>query len=117
MSRMRNNIYSIGGKLINDKDYYSLLAFHGARFMDENRPGWVYRIDTDLLDMAKSDACIFGQDFGWYEEGRVAVGLSKTESANFGFVINPVPGELSDEVHRQYSMLTEAWIREILTRL
>lgn len=35
----------------------------GARWLDENFPGWEKRIDTTTLDLANGETCICGQVF------------------------------------------------------
>ena len=36
---------------------------NGARWLDENFPGWVDRIDLETLNLANSESCICGQVF------------------------------------------------------
>jgi hypothetical protein len=36
---------------------------NGARWLDENFPGWMDRIDLDTLDLSSSESCICGQVF------------------------------------------------------
>lgn len=55
-------------------------AGHGAAWLDEQRPGWAERVDTDTLNMSDGACCVFGQLDGsaaagadavawWYNDG------------------------------------------------
>lgn len=40
-----------------------------AKFLDENSPGWAYKIRLRELDIESCENCILGQLFGDYDEG------------------------------------------------
>lgn len=122
MSKLK--IFKVRGRA-----YYNLLAWHGARIMDENNPGWHKEIDSGILDLADGSACILGQTHGWWRDGAKKLGLSRKEAEKFGFVLNlydsdgnyVYPDDSYEDLNKKqaeaYSKLTEAWIREVKKRL
>jgi hypothetical protein len=104
----------------------------GAEWLDEHRPGWVWRIDLDTLDLGDPCRCVLGQEFrevavvqgfpsgylagrkvfdedganDWWRDTEVA--------AHYGFhaVADIAGGDIDDE----YDDLTGAWRRLIRQR-
>jgi hypothetical protein len=92
----------------------------GITWLDENRPGWLDRIDLDRLDLSSPCRCILGQE--WLDE-------SPEADPNFAFEEafeawnswNDDPAwdvELGFELYRpsdeDYVELTAVWKSEIL---
>ena len=46
-----------------------------AAILDKEVPNWFHKVDTGILDMNDESKCIFGQVFGNYERGCVALGI------------------------------------------
>lgn len=46
-----------------------------AKFLDENTPGWAYKVRLRDLDIASCSNCVLGQLFGEYDEGMALLGL------------------------------------------
>jgi hypothetical protein len=55
---------------------------NGAKWLDENHPGWASRIDVSVLDIGSCDSCVLGQLFEGYE----AAPYASTNTANGAFV-------------------------------
>lgn len=85
----------------------------GAAWLDENRPGWLDRIDLDTLSVEHCDLCILGQIYGDYcdapDEAKYASIGDATPSRDRGF--NAYSGR--DE---EYEALTVEWRRLIESR-
>lgn len=94
---------------LHSREWYQLAAWHGARHMDKEDPGWINLIDESRLNLGDSQACILGQRFGQYYYGRETLHLTQSESFNLGF-------DAEEGRHEDYSMLTEAWLEEIVRR-
>lgn len=97
-------------------------ARRGARWLDEERPGWASRVDPALLDMSRTNACVCGQVFraealvdydaesGFdFFEGQYA----EYDAVKFGFEAD---GNLQSGPSRQYDVLYEAWVQLIKER-
>ena len=93
------------------QDHFDQVARNGARLLDSQRPGWWSDISVEDLRLDGCTDCVLGQLFGDYMEGRVHLGMTGVESANYGFTI-PVP--FNREPY--WAQLTRAWKREILRR-
>lgn len=118
-------------------------ARKGAEFMDRRAGGieWVDSIDETRLDMGSASACVFGQYYGDFRNGRIAAGLTDTQAQLLGFdrlelhsrdYIVDVAGftrRQYDSYERavnkqrglgsyedQFKPLQEGWLHEILTR-
>lgn len=96
----------------------------GVAWLDQNRPGWVQRINLDTLDLGDPCQCVLGQEFTVeargdlatpYEIGRQALLRSTNDeaatlvSAGLGFhamadIIGP-----ATETDPEYVRLTTAW--------
>lgn len=79
----------------------------GARFLDQQMPGWYQRINVHALQMQNSCLCILGQLHGGnYTRGRQELDIAAGESSEYGF----------NASQRLYERLRELWIREIELR-
>lgn len=87
------------------------LAARGAAFMDRERPNWENDIDLNTLSLGSPEQCILGQHYGAYDMGTMALGLSMRRQYRYGFIATKEGG------CAEYPALTEAWAREIMTRL
>jgi hypothetical protein len=95
---------------------YAYEVAAGAAWLDENRPGWVSRIDLDELDMRDNWSCILGQEWMatacpvWRTPFHMALqewpGL---EGEAMGF---DVSGYV-DDIESDFEGLTEVW-RELI---
>jgi hypothetical protein len=86
-------------------------AAAGASFLDQQSPGWHRQMDTGSLNIARSDRCALGQLYGSYHRGLQVTGTA-SRSAELGFAASGSTGN-PDE----YTRLTQAWVREIESRL
>ena len=105
----------------------------GATFMDVNAVGWPEKIETDSLNLASCEDCVFGQAFDdHYLHVQIRLGLTGEQSASLGFCSEAALGPtfealqlLSPEaksVQREksdaeYRHLRSAWLAEIAARL
>ncbi len=81
-------------------------VLRGARWMDEQAPGWEEKIDPGKLDIASSRSCILGQVCGDFYRASARYDLGAVEAEYLG-VLN------STEDPDEYPRLTSAW-QEIL---
>lgn len=92
----------------------------GAALLDEKRPGWFMRVDTETLQIEDCEACVLGQlgvdEFG-YHIGRFSMMCERFFPATsdgprtHGFGIDDaIDGEGS------FDALTEAWLEAIAAR-
>jgi len=81
-------------------------AKRGAELLDEKRPGWAKKIDTDKLRMESCAVCILGQLNAW----AVAKGSYRFGMIGNGFARSSC---LLDE----YPTLTRLWKHHIKKRL
>jgi len=56
----------------------------GAAWLDENRPGWIDRIDLATLDLGDPCRCVLGQEYGDWDEAPDAL-TEQPESSDLGF--------------------------------
>lgn len=86
----------------------------GARWLDENRPGWVDRIDLDTLDLGDPCRCVLGQLWDRYELAPLSARYEDGDQ-EYGDWIAGDRG-----FHREgrigYSDLTDAWRALIVAR-
>jgi len=97
--------------MIEDK---SGVVANGARFLDEQIPGWVERIDPSILDMANRCKCIFGQLYGEYFTGCYRLNLTPVAACDMGFDTLGDQGGLPTQ--EAYSALGSAWREQIAER-
>lgn len=84
----------------------------GMELLDRVRPGWHRNINTDSLNIARSDQCALGQTYGSYGAGVGVLRMDKKEAAKHGFYQSWRPGVMVD-----YEALTAEWRRQIEVRL
>lgn len=89
-------------------------AAMGARFMDQEEPGWFKTIDLTRLYMFDGCSCILGQKFGSFESGTAILGLSLNKTEVFGFTC-PIYIDVK-KVMAYYWLLDGAWAQEIESR-
>lgn len=77
----------------------------GARLLDEQKPGWENLLTLDSLNLAICRACVLGQLYGTYGDGKDALGIIFGRS--YGFSAN-------DE---DYPKLTRMWRRFVARRI
>lgn len=95
----------------------------GAQMLDRKNPDWFNEIDLDVLDLNDCHACILGQLYGTYSEGRYRIGLDWDLQAtgSHGFTVWPRDHieDLDDfysEEERLWDQLYNAWKEEITKR-
>lgn len=85
----------------------------GAELLDEEYPGWAFKIDEYLLDLANASKCVLGQLFGCYSAGLDELKIdSLTEDVEYGFTILCA----EDSSHPCWNTLTNLWLAEITER-
>lgn len=90
----------------------------GANRLDLERPGWHWDVSLDELDMGSGSACVLGQIYGSYDEGRADLKLMGYDGAHWadeclGFDAGFYQYDNSE---REYAALDAAWSREITRR-
>lgn len=100
----------------NIRKLYTPRVLLGARWLDNELPGWEKNIKTSLLDLSESRCCILGQAFDReyilvLRDKTVNLRESDAEkwSERHGFTVR------SDSLE-EFSMLTEAWRRYLYIR-
>jgi hypothetical protein len=106
----------------------------GAKWCDRHAPGWFAKIDTDRLLLSSCSRCVLGQLFGSYArivdlESRISAIHSMRQhwwGRAHGFTLDhrldvpAVGGPDSDkrweERARQFGILRDLWVTEILSR-
>lgn len=92
----------------------------GITWLDENRPGWLDRIDLNILDLGSPCRCILGQE--WLDESpgtdpdfafEEAAGTWNSWSADPHWVFD-LGFELYRPSNEDYAELTAVWKSEIL---
>ena len=88
----------------------------GAEYLDSAVPGWADKIDPEKLDVGYPRDCILGQLFGWYIDGRRALGMDREAARKFGFDVNrgALPWQTVDQ---RYRRLNRHWREAIRLRL
>jgi hypothetical protein len=76
----------------------------GALWLDQHHPGWVDRINLDILDLYDCQKCVLGQMFGLYSAAPLAPADYPTEWLDD--VAIPLGFDIDDE---SYTQLTDAW--------
>jgi hypothetical protein len=87
----------------------------GAKWLDENDPGWELKIDLSEFDIASCHHCVLGQLYGDWMEAITEVGGEQKLiwSASHGFNLSIV-----DQEHEEkYDLLEQGWIQLIKDRL
>jgi hypothetical protein len=108
--------------------FYAEAAGKGAAWLDEVSEGWPNRIDTSELRLSDATCCVLGQlrqkDAGLMNEVRALSAHGHPFSTEYGFEVVDEPDDDGlppwvDTIPtpQQYSILTEAWLREIDRRL
>ena len=77
-------------------------ALRGARWMDEQAPGWEAKIDPGKLNISSNRSCILGQVWGGFYRASARYDLGEEQAEDLG-VLNRT--EDPDE----YPRLTSAW--------
>lgn len=77
----------------------------GVKLLNQERPGWLEKIDLGELDMGNPLCCIIGQVDGDYETSELVE--SNKASAAWGFT-------LFGETRSNWGTLTEEWKQKIL---
>lgn len=88
--------------------YMAERAKLGAEYLDKADPGWFLRIDTYNLDISGNNSCVTGQLYGDFNDW--CVGKSFNFLVSRGFYVNKLK-------ESNWSKLTYAWYKEILSRL
>ena len=78
----------------------------GAKFLDKVYPDWDTKIDTEKLDIANSNRCVFGQLYGHFSTGMVMLDHDLCRGQELGVHASPF------QVGR-YQRLTKDWVRLI----
>lgn len=90
----------------------------GAAWLDENRPGWEFKIDLGELNLMLPNCCVLGQVDGnfWDSLRRQAEFNRNTPffdemswAASHGFFIRDELGEIRSSRISEYNQLTDAW--------
>ena len=98
----------------------------GAAWLDENRPGWVERIDLQTLNLGDPCRCVLGQEYGSYGQAPdepLGIGQPEDEiAAGLGFNAYILRGDyLADDFDftptvDEFIALTAEWRRLITAR-
>jgi hypothetical protein len=86
----------------------------GAAWLDENRPGWEFKLDLAELNLSSAQTCVLGQIDGNFWESLSKMHRDGDDGAQFeiswaaerGFFV--ITDEM-DEATRAYNQLTDAW--------
>jgi hypothetical protein len=98
-----------------------LRVAEGARYLDDEDPGWYQRVDPETLELSDGRCCVLGQLHGEYRRGllRTLINASSAPRASlsptalgFQCVQGVNPAAQDDD----YRHLTRAWTAEILRR-
>lgn len=92
-------------------------ARRGAKFLDENRPGWPHETNEATMDLGSHTKCPLGQLYGSFIRGYEVLGLNTIATVNLGF---HVPLRFDGPVakrERHADRLTTAWKEERRRRL
>ncbi|MDG4784395.1 hypothetical protein O7626_39485 [Micromonospora sp. WMMD1102] len=83
----------------------------GARWLDENRPGWVGDIDLITLDVHDPEHCVVGQLYGgWDESPFYPAEPADPKAVDLGFfALAEIEARGSGAMQAEYRLLTEAW--------
>lgn len=99
---------------------------NGITWLDENRPGWLERIDLDALDLGSPCRCILGQEWlhenpDWIEKGFESLAFEEAVEEWNSWNGDPDwDAEMGFELYsrrradKDYAELTEIWKSEIL---
>ena len=89
----------------------------GIAWLDQHAPGWVDRIDLDVLDVADPERCPLGQIFGSYTDGLDVIGQRFGSPGGFcsggGLMTD---GSQDDYSPDEYPALNAAWRAAIIDR-
>lgn len=85
----------------------------GIAYLNEQRPGWVQRLDLDLLEMENGECCVLGQLGGDFLDALELFRLSEEESIQLGFLLDSSRYPTKQDLSKDYSILTEEWIATI----
>lgn len=81
----------------------------GAKFLDKVYPDWDTKIDTEKLDIANSNRCVFGQLYGNFSTGMVMLDHDLYRGRELGVYATPFrPNQIG-----RYQRLTKDWVRLI----
>lgn len=113
-----------------------LAARRGAKLLDKLDPKWFQHIDLKTLDLGSVSRCMLGQRYGDYSEGldqitdalneaRIRFEKALREYSNdvslaplyYGFEADAGNEWLGTNRQFGYSILTEAWTREVEKRM
>lgn len=107
-------------------EHITLSVKRGAYFLDGKIPGWEARLDLSNLWLEDSCRCVLGQLYKDFSYGASLLGLNTDphgggsdaisgETVDLGFLASRFVGSI--EGRTEYAQLTEAWKREVSTRL
>lgn len=89
----------------------------GAELLDDKRPGWFQRIDTDRLRIDSCYHCVIAQLTDGQHTFPFTIGLTQlgvTHASPFGFGIDEKGGRLAEDA--AFALLQDAWIDAIAAR-
>lgn len=92
-----------------------MTASAGAELLDEQYPGWFWKVDTGTLMMETTKCCVLGQLYGDYHAGIFELELERTsDHTKYGFRLDDTV--MPQEYHKTWLALDEAWESEINKR-
>jgi hypothetical protein len=86
----------------------------GAAWLDENRPGWEFKLDLAELNLSSAQTCVLGRVDGNFWESLSKTHRNGDDGAHFELLWAAERGffvgiENSAEAWRAYNQLTDAW--------
>ena len=86
----------------------------GSQLLDKIEPSWASKINLSSLNLPTQCDCILGQIYGSYGEGLKKVHLFS--GGDHGFSSKITNQETIESNTKQYVILQEMWVHEILKR-
>jgi hypothetical protein len=86
----------------------------GVALLDMEHPSWYRDVDPKTLNMQTVDACMLGQCFERYSDGKRELGITLGEP--FGFSMGKV-SDIPHERRKAWEKLRQLWIERIEARL
>src|SRR6266566_2604542 len=86
----------------------------GSQLLDKIEPGWASKINLSSLSLPTQCNCILGQIYGSYGKGLEKVHLYY--GSDHGFSTKITNQDTIESRAKQYFILQEMWVHEILKR-